>query len=186
MQGIKFNAQGVAGTQSGLKTNTRRPIKDVNLDSVSYAGGIVTGSDIDGGYFIYSIEEFIKIYSKYKVGEVLFVQEEFFLGISIHYRADNIKSTNDIIDSIGMDWRPASEMTAEQSRCKIRINGIKVEKLQDISIKDAIKEGIGEPIGYENHLECFQRTVWEKLPYPKRYQWEANPYVFAYEFEVVK
>jgi len=57
-------------------------------------------------------------------------------------------------------------MKQHQSRITLRIKDISVERLQDISREDCLKEG---------------KDQWEFIC-----DWEANPWVWKIEFEVVK
>jgi len=205
MQGIKLNTKGVRATLDGVKTMFREPVKEVSIVGVISMGCVSYHIGRDVGSTV-TIEKFIEEHAKYRVGEELFVQEEFVEGIIIENEIPKLddgeneiphvwyKATNDIRDGELVDedgggadvpWQPASEMTEEQSRLKIRITGRKLEYLQDISIKDALAEGMAFPVGYEDHRECFARTVWQPLNYPPKYQWSANPPVLAYEYEVV-
>lgn len=88
---------------------------------------------------------------------------------------------------------------------RIKITGVKVERLQDISDDDCMKEGIAtllipddyQPIvryiykgirlddimNYEKPQEAFAALI-DKVS--GKGTWESNPYVFAYEFKLVK
>lgn len=214
MQGIKLNAQGITATINGTKNNTRRPLKLYSIRTrdgllieniFKYANMGLDGNCTaffeasNGEYLISFIEE-----SKYKVNEVVFFQEEFYEytdsvdGYFLLYKADAKLGTEHMLD-----WQASSEMTEEQSRIKIKITGIKVERLQDISKEDCIKEGISfgdavRCVGWEKdyynpdtlnwlkYTPAFKQYIWDKLPYKPPYDWDSNPYVFVYEFEVIK
>ena len=85
----------------------------------------------------------------------------------------------------------------------IQITGIKAERLQDISEEDCLKEGIISCEGHENviqhglkehytlsntlcvfdtPIEAFAKLI-DKVG--KEGDWDKNPYVFAYSFELV-
>lgn len=70
-------------------------------------------------------------------------------------------------------------MPKKYSRIKLKITGVRVEKLQDITQEDAIKEGV-------NSIEDYS-ILWDSI-YDKKeiFQWKNNPFVFAYDFEVLK
>ena len=93
----------------------------------------------------------------------------------------------------------------------IRITNIKVERLQDISDEDCLKEGVQKGfIGYyvdglktkdwekESHVETVDGKTFKLFPYPQeafaalidkvsgKGTWDSNPYVFVYEFELMK
>lgn len=88
--------------------------------------------------------------------------------------------------------------TIKRDACNI-ITDIKVERLQDISDEDCMKEGIEEHlkgiqygfpsnIGYigqypfSNPREAFSALI-DKVS--GKGTWECNPFVWAYEFELI-
>ncbi len=82
----------------------------------------------------------------------------------------------------------------------IRITNIRVERLQDISEEDCLKEGIwrGDNVGLEGTTYWYHglanssfRTAKEAYAalidkISGKGTWESNPYVFVYDFELVK
>ncbi len=83
----------------------------------------------------------------------------------------------------------------------IRITNIKIERLQDISNEDCLKEGVYEDSGddefppsifyefegkkddgFDTPREAFAALI-DKVS--GKGTWESTPYVFAYEFELV-
>lgn len=94
----------------------------------------------------------------------------------------------------------------------IRITDIKVERLRDISEEDCMKEGVFKyekpPLHHENDVyapwppyvkaykydydnlqyRCNARAAFKSLIYHifEKGTWERNPWVFAYEFELIK
>ena len=82
---------------------------------------------------------------------------------------------------------------------RIRITDIKIERLQDISDEDCMKEGIkcypsdvmpylyafdnNHCHGYSSPKEAFARLI-DKVS--GKGTWDRNPYVFAYTFELLK
>lgn len=83
-------------------------------------------------------------------------------------------------------WKPAMFMPEWASRCHIRITSVKAERLQDISEGDAIADGgwtyASCPI-HKNPIKSYLE-LWDKIN-PKR-PWAGNPFVFVYQFSVVK
>lgn len=83
---------------------------------------------------------------------------------------------------------------------RIRITGIRMERLQDISEEDCLREGVEKWIDcyivsgiMENHGKnnvCFDspREAFAALidRISGRGTWQRNPWVFAYEFELIK
>ena len=79
---------------------------------------------------------------------------------------------------------------------RIRITDIRVERLQDISEEDAMREGIkkmeeGMPYRFDEngkiHLSADPRMLFADLidRISGRGTWQRNPWVFAYEFKLV-
>lgn len=104
-------------------------------------------------------------------------------------------------------WTNKMFVLADLMRLYIRVTNIKVERLQDISDEDCLREGILQSV---DGMDLYTFDGWVKrskghvLPvqiYTKnrreafaalidrisgRGTWERNPWVFAYEFELVK
>lgn len=74
------------------------------------------------------------------------------------------------------------------SRISLRVTGVKVERLQDISEADAKAEGWNGPLtelGYPvaKPVQWFS-SLWESINGPG--SWDANPWVVAYTFERIE
>lgn len=95
----------------------------------------------------------------------------------------------------GSKWFPASRMHKNQSRILLEIVSVRVERLQDISDRDAIAEGIKqvESDGWENYdgtggywgspINSFE-TLWESIN--GLGSWESNPWVWVVEVRRVQ
>lgn len=92
-------------------------------------------------------------------------------------------------------WRPSIHMPRTASRITLEIAGVRVERLQDISIQDAKAEGAWGPddsivdkvatyFGIDvlaaNPRLAFQ-MLWESINGPD--SWQANPWVWAIDFK---
>lgn len=90
---------------------------------------------------------------------------------------------------------------AEYMPHRIRITGIKCERLQDISDEDCIKEGVrvcSQELEYPYYFIDAKRFMICDYKSPReafaalidkvsgRGTWESNPWVVVYEFELVK
>jgi hypothetical protein len=89
-------------------------------------------------------------------------------------------------------WRPSIHMPRWASRITLEITGVRVERLQGISEEDAKREGV-TPVEYEGmehpdnpwmsaqaHRDAF-RTLWQSI----YGNWDANPWVWVYEFRKI-
>lgn len=142
----------------------------------------------------------------YQVGEPIFVKESFsklliHSGHQYYYPAHCIRECVDRDNGFHYwadgnpefgDWespRPATHMKQEHSRLFLHITKIKVERLQDINEDDAIMEGIwnvqekGSPRSWD--IKNAFANSWNSTHKKLEEKWEANPWVFVYEFEVL-
>lgn len=119
----------------------------------------------------------------------------------IHYTADQVIGFAGKPDTRQIeDYRskPSIHMPRWASRITLRITDVRVERLQDISEDDAGAEGmpdystLSEASG-ENLAEAQTRLRWRQRQFANLYNringsgtWEANPWVWALSFEMVK
>lgn len=140
--------------------------------------------------------------SRYKVGEEVAVAQPYRMAAcKVDYNEKEIK---EVVCSIG--WKNKMYVKANLMPYRIRITNIRIERLQDISEEDCLKEGIKEI--YENgvddssefygyaYLPDATPCVDETYNYPQeayaslidcisgKGTWESNPYVFVYDFEL--
>ena len=107
-------------------------------------------------------------------------------GADYIYRADSEKSEE---LEYNIKWRPAIHMPKEAARIFLRVTNVRLEELQNMTGKDAVAEGV-EPdvlntVGEDFAIGMFH-DIWDstikKSDLP-RYGWDANPWVWVYEFE---
>lgn len=146
-------------------------------------------------------EEYLKS-AYYKVGEIVAVAQNY---SSFYNILDNTRPIPE-----GAGWDNKMFVRADLMPHQIRITGIRCEKLQDISDADCLKEGIfvneyfgnGKKChhygfdGFFNETEGWFARVWFNTPREAfaslidkvsgRGTWASNPWVVAYEFELVK
>ena len=127
-----------------------------------------------------------------KIGDMLWVRESF--------RKFNITKTTCNFDykadakSPVKGWKPSIHMPFEACRIFLKIKDIRVERLQDISNEDALKEGIevidpneaykdymGYPGSYANPRGSFFSLI-EKIHGEEWFK--KNPWVWVVEFEI--
>ena len=128
-------------------------------------------------------------------GDILYVRETWGHPISLNsdkqyvFRADKIAESGFKNDS--HIWYPSIHMPKEAARIWLKVTDVRVERLNDITDKDAEREGAQPdyPFDYDvdkwPNLEHFKK-IWNstiKKSDIDRYGWDANPYVFVIEFE---
>lgn len=146
-------------------------------------------------------EEYLKS-AYYKVGEIVAVAQNY---SSFYNILDNTRPIPE-----GAGWDNKMFVRADLMPHQIRITGIRCEKLQDISDADCLKEGIfvneyfgnGKKChhygfdGFFNETEGWFARGWYNTPreafaslidkVSEKGTWASNPWVVAYEFELVK
>lgn len=142
----------------------------------------------------------------YKVGEVIAIAQSYksIFEKSLNYALPRYHWLDDHIDEKGF----ANKMFVKAGEMPhhIKITDIKVERLQDISEEDCLREGIQEYFPYidynpNDRCRTFQYFRDGKIrhrisPAPKCFAlliddicgkgtWNSNPWVFAYSFELI-
>jgi hypothetical protein len=89
--------------------------------------------------------------------------------------------------SWGWYWRNPRFMPRYAARLFLRVTGVRVERLREITEKDAVKEGFKAMLREEGSIlhtarELFEVT-WNDLNGKRGFGWDSNPYVFVVEFE---
>ena len=83
-------------------------------------------------------------------------------------------------------WKPAIFMPRVASRITLKITDIRVERLQDISEKDALAEGVARLFRgitrYDGEAKDTFKWLWEKLH--GQNSWEQNPLVWVISFSL--
>jgi len=128
----------------------------------------------------------------YKVGEIVAVAQRYcdiYKG-RVSYQDD---STLDI-PMFHQGWNNKMFVRADLMPHQIRITNIRVERLQDISDEDCLREGIQNKL-----LQIYEFDGWPYFTYTPREAfaalidkvsgkdtWNKNPYCFCYEFELIR
>lgn len=185
---------------SGKKTMTRR----IYQCPYTWNGIIVSGYRICrnkvGDMFTHLVDEdereiegsYLK--PKYELGEVIAIAQSY----ATFNEAYNLSLLSLLNAKEPKGWHNKMFVYAELMPHQIQITGIKIERLQDISDDDCIKEGIidmmsrpkkyaykynGNYYMHKSPREAFSKLI-NKIS--GKGTWERNPYVFVYEFKLVK
>lgn len=176
---ILFNTKMVQAILEGRKTQTRRVIKqfvpgDAQFGYTAFTpgGNIFCRGNFADGYG----EKFYKL--PYLPGDVLWVRETWAeMPYGYVYRADGEPVGWDAYDR----WNPSIHMPKEAARIFLRVTGVRVERLQEISRDSAISEGCNAAIPV---LEF--KAIWDTTIKPAdrdKYGWDASPWVWVIRFE---
>ena len=201
----------------GRKTQTRRLIKCRKTFKGEWVAGFnihirpsdkkVVGlpcmydadeSEFDGG----------EILPKYKVGEVVAVAQSY----KDIYSVEGLETMDMMVQGMknSKGWNNKMFVAAGMMIHRIRITNVRVERLQNISDEDCLKEGVvvNEPkikgginmyYPCEYLRSCAKEVGWGRVFHTPREAfahlinkvsrkdvWSENPYVFVYDFELVK
>lgn len=181
----------------GRKNMTRRVIKSDWLQSWGDKGKVKITYDEEIGCFLAYVgpndTEPMVLEPKYKPGEVVAVAQAY---------KDTCWTSPVLRLKDEPGWSNKMFVYAGLMPHQIRITNVRVERLQDISDEDCIREGVientatdilggtikgytikGVDGGYVFAREAFSALI-NRIS--GRGTWESNPWVFVYEFELVK
>lgn len=171
---ILFSGEMVRAILEGRKTQTRRIVK------MPPQRFYKQGEKFEG--------ESGREYKPYaNVGDVFWVRETWQkVNDRYIFKADSIADN--------FKWKPSIFMPREAARIFLKVTNIRVQRLQDISEEDAVKEGIeySNEFGYKlytkqdffsKHLSASDSfmSLWEKIN--GKGSWGVNPFVWVIEFE---
>lgn len=148
--------------------------------------------------------------SRFKVGEVVAIAQSYMDVDRFHRKGKNaayLEHLDSILPELKLypGWGNKMFVKADLMPHHIKITGIKVERLQDISDEDCLKEGIVKQevisdespflYAYDAFLDGDNKyfaSRWFRSPKEAfavlidkvsgKGKWESNPYVFCYEF----
>ncbi|MDD9726099.1 hypothetical protein PVV74_11590 [Roseovarius sp. SK2] len=219
---ILFSAPMIRALLASRKTQTRRLIKDRGV-MPEFCGGRYDDrndpscwgwQDFDRGDWV-TLDEFPHYrFVPYAVGDLLWVREAHYLtddGESEYavFAADQSDVDEHLADMQAtmashpsIDWskhlrlRPSIHMPRWASRLTLRVTDVRVQRLQEISDRDALAEGVdcavnpvaGQDVCIDGEFwpggpSRMFRSLWDSLN-AARAPWADNPWVAAYTFEV--
>ena len=161
---ILFNTEMVRAILDGRKGATRRIIKP--QPTVHYGTQCIK--------------------PPYQVGDILYVRETFIQAAAhiFWYKAGN---NSWMSESESLRWKSPIHMPKEAARIWLKVTDVRVERLQEISGEDLIKEGIDlfqssyVRVAFDEFKNIWNSTI--KKSDLAQYGWDANPYVWVIEFE---
>ena len=186
---IIFNTEMVKAILDGRKTQTRSVIPLKNNDLI-FTGFVVSSTAKNReGYCAFGKNkeqdlEFIK--PKYKVGDILYVKEK-----CVDEYPNGFCFKEDYEEEEWNDKYLIKQYCNKfNARIFLKVTNVRVERLQDISVRDIEKETgwRREIYSYSNKNKAFfkdYRDFWNSTA-KDGYKYLDNPYVFVYEFERIE
>ena len=225
---ILFSTPMVQAIMDGRKTMTRRT-KGLEVTNDRLAGQQaqwhhinqfaehIIRVQVDGGSYLFNAGK-----CPYgKPGDVLWVRETC-LWVMKDHAHDLLEGNRDGIqwvykasqgedwieyakEKYGYKWKPSIHMPKDAARIWLRITSVRVERLQDISEEDCIREGIDKSVGdlagrymkygvpdtapfyarfpFLQPRDSF-KSLWEYINGED--SWQTNPFVWVIEFEQIE
>lgn len=221
---ILFSTQMIQAILESKKTQTRRIIKPQPSKRLCAGFVIAGGNKNDIGKVMFSNSlpvvgkdgaEYIK--APFKPKDILWVRETWFKNEEcLLYKASKYEKTKAYHGRNGwvqIKWRPSIHMPREAARIFLKVQNIRIEKLQDITEEDAKAEGLScltkdngitykygipdsdglpgnDDYGWHWHewevnpKKAFEK-LWNSINAKRGYCWDTNPWVWVIEFERV-
>lgn len=207
---ILFNTPMVQAISSGVKTETRRLIKPQPCMQLAYiSAGFKAGcwgyppekaweswSEQFKRPDDFPKEEAARLWNPpYRGDDILYVRETFAPlyenkasdnVVGYMYKAQNL-SEFDAMHPEGKEycwsgkWKPSIHMPKKAARIWLKVNTVRVARLQDITEEGVTREGVKTKSEFQ---DVWNSTV--PYPYRKCYGWDANPWVWVVRFERIE
>lgn len=202
----------------GRKTQTRRIVLDRMAITIQGRKNFLITSNCTKYEIDEDLSKFGETLSLYKIGDIVAIAQKYKDLVSERDEAQDVLDLYKIGDmyltksEMGVGFSNKMFVRAELMPHRIKIERIRVERLQDISEEDCIKEGV---CFHDNPSVDHKYDPYTPWPYdvkPYRHDidnirhfckarfayaylidkingkgtWEANPWVFAYDFKLIK
>ena len=182
----------------GRKTQTRRLILKPSLEKIQlfkeqYYNA--TLSKLEG------VELLVHYFFTEKIGKLPYQKDEV-VAVAQSYKAVFEEQQDDTLEMLDLSlcagWNNKMFVRADLMPHQIRITNVRIERLQYISEEDCLKEGINEAtreypwywftqkdkrIAFNEQRKAFASLV-DKVS--GKGTWEKNPYVWVYDFVIIK
>lgn len=193
---ILFSTAMVQAILEGRKTQTRRVVKhQVSWESSCLPKGSLAGFAVydkrGAQYWLDGEDQPATLADGFcpygNPGDVLWVRESWFNDADKGEAPIYVyKATFRDFPRGSSKWKPSIHMPYSACRLFLRITDIRVERLQDISEEDCLKEGIesvkvSEAAYHSGTYGEWFRELWQSINGPE--SWEANPWVWVVSFE---
>lgn len=190
-----FKTDMVKALLAGNKTQTRRPMKDQPEEipesdgdywfSSNKAGTTVRISTLSR--MLREDPKFINLVSPWEIGDLIYVRETYAIKPAMEYgeAGDPVYKADGFYTP--KKWIPSACMPREHSRLTLKVTGVRVERVRDISKQDAEKEGFKlPPTSYQgfaigaraNFIFNWERTYGDS--------WKRNDWVWVIDFDAIK
>lgn len=205
MQKIIFNDKyGLTqAVLEGRKTQTRRVVGESLIDEYETWLDDAKSVAVPFGTTYESIEEFLLKRSRFNIGEVVAIAESYKdCGGVMKDGTPRWDYIAKVVGSRIAGWENKMYVKASLMPHQIRITNVRVQRLQDIGDEDCLKEGILKEKTYYGedsyNIRIKDKTWYYAYDTPReaysalidkvigKCTWESNPYVFVYDFELVK
>jgi len=202
---ILFSTPMVQAILDKRKTQTRRIIKPQPIVSDGeYSFQLKKGVELTGSVVeINSSHLGLISFGKYQIGDIIWVRETWQYSDDLeHPYLYKQKELEEWLPEFfkRMTWRPSIFMPKEVCRIFLECTNVRVERLNDISEKDAIAEGVEkhsdfgstgyilytEPEAAHTDIDAVWsfESLWETINGKK--SWDDNPFVFVYDFKLTE
>lgn len=217
---ILFKGSMVRAILDDIKIETRRILKP----QPSPVGGKIPGAIFSNDFHWptglgmgvvsckpFPPEKYLKKYPlRYQVGDVLWVRETWRADARFDHKSPSeITSAHPNITYLatsGPDYfnvegktRVSIHMPRRFSRLTLKVTGVKVQRLQEITDKEALNEGVeaavapvaGQDICIDGEYwpggpRRMFKQLWDSINEKRGFSWDDNPWVAAYTFKVHK
>ena len=192
MKPILFNTEMVRAILDGRKTVTRRVIRWDKADNALSCPDRRKNIEIPDDKIIERL-----CGAPYRMADILYVRETWTIlpvtpgdnfrpsGV-YYYRADGDMRPDRYRDN---GWHPSIHMPKEAARIFLRVQDVHVERVQEITGAECVREGIPQEslkeVGEAFTLGQFA-DLWDSTVKPSDralYGWDANPWVWVIDFE---
>lgn len=214
MKPILFNTEMVKAIMNGKKIVTRRVAKKIPIETHRVEPLENETFECHWGGYMPDVQGFVdgscNVKALHQVGDILYVREtwEEWTGGYAYKVPDPQAAYNYPASFIGK-WKPSLHMPKEAARLYLKVTGVRLERLQDITCVDAEMEGVSSTVYWtpnEMDNRPFEEKWWDDYHfwthYPQvvfsrlwdstvnksdinKYGWEANPWVWVISFEQI-